>query len=101
MLAAQDVELARETARALRAQGQDDRARAVEAVLAAALSAERADGLQADPGTPPPAAPVSAPKYLTITQAARAVGTEAKTLREWIKEGQFPTSVANGRQVID
>jgi hypothetical protein len=88
MLAARDVELARETVRDLRAQGQAERAQAVEAVLAAALATQDA------------AQPANPPEYVTFPQAARALGTETRTIRRWIAQGLLPTAEINGRPAV-
>lgn len=89
MVAARDIELARETVRSLRAQGQAERAQAVEAVLAAALAIQ---------GAPEPTA---APGYVSLAEAARAFGTEVRTVRQWIAKGHLPTVEADGRHMID
>ncbi|HLH22146.1 MAG TPA: hypothetical protein VK066_06465 [Chloroflexota bacterium] len=89
MLAARDIELARETARDLRAQGKPERAQAVEAVLAAALAAQ----------SPPESS--AAPEYVTFPQAARALGTEVKAVRQWIIQGRLPTVEIGGEPAIN
>lgn len=88
MLAARDVELARETARDLRAQGQAERAQAVEAVLAAALA------------THGPSELPTVPEYWTFARVARALGTEVRTIRRWIAQGQLQTTEVDGRPAI-
>ena len=91
MLATSDIQLVEETAHELRAQGQEERARAIEAVLAAALSTEQGQGgLTA--GNPN--------DYLTPAQAARSLGISVKTLRGWIAGGQLPTELVGGQTLI-
>ncbi len=111
MLAAKDVELARATARDLRAQGQAERARAVEAVLAAALATQGAPAQATeamplnDPEPSAAFAPQSQPEptaseYVTLREAARALGTEVKNIRRLIARGHLPTAEANGQTTV-
>jgi excisionase family DNA binding protein len=87
MLAARDVELAQETARELRAQGQPERAQAIEAVLGAALAAQ------------PDAQVPETERYLTPSQVARAMGMDTPTVKARIIRGEIP-SVRLGGQVL-
>ncbi|HZS00554.1 MAG TPA: helix-turn-helix domain-containing protein [Chloroflexota bacterium] len=88
MLAAEDLRLAEETVRDLRAQGQEARARALEAVLAVATAA------QAQPSAPTVA------DYLTPSQAARMLRLRVKTVQDWIKSGQLPVEHRGGQTLI-
>src|SRR5438046_3018697 len=88
MLAAKDIALTRATVRELRDRGDEERALAVEAVLAAATKA-----------APEPAGPLPA-EYLTLPQAARALGVSARTVREWATGGGLPTVRLAGRVFV-
>ncbi|MBA2449359.1 MAG: helix-turn-helix domain-containing protein [Chloroflexi bacterium] len=84
MLATKDVELARETVRDLYARGQVERARAVEAILMQALAASK-PRLRA-PG-----------EYLTLGQAARALGVRLQTVESWVDAEELPATRHRGR----
>lgn len=88
MLAAKDIRLVEETARALHAQGQAERARAVEAVLAAAKSTlETHDGLDL-------------PEYLTTGEVARSLALRHQTVLKWVTAGDLPTIDLGGQQLV-
>jgi excisionase family DNA binding protein len=88
MLAAKDLRLAQETVHDLRAQGQEERARALEAVLAAAMSAEA--GRSSESLSP----------YLTTGQAARALGVSLQTIKNWVAAGRLDGVRLGGRVLI-
>ncbi len=88
MLAAQDVRLAKEAARDLRKQGQEARARAIEAVLGATLVREA------------PPMPERVVDYLTAREAARALAVPVRTIRDWLADGQLHAVVAGGQTLI-
>jgi hypothetical protein len=88
MLAARQVQLAEEGAQALRAQGQEEHAQAIEAVLGAALAAQPARG------------PKALPAYFTPAQAARALQLRVKTIKDWIAAGELETMSVDGQTVI-
>lgn len=88
MLAAEDIRLVEETARALHAQGEADRARAIEAVLAAAKSTQEAgDG-------------VGLPEYLTTKDVARSLSLRHHVVLGWVTAGELPTVDRNGQKVV-
>src|SRR5438046_2746936 len=87
MLATKDIELTRATVRDLRDRGEEERAAAVESVLAAATA------LVPRPEGPAPA------EYLTLAQAARALGISTRTVREWVAGGGLRT-VRVARRVL-
>ncbi len=88
MLAAEDIRLVEETARALHAQGEAERARAIEAVLAAAKSTlETGNG----PGLP---------EYLTTRGVARALSLRQPVVRKWVAAGELPTVDRGGQKVV-
>jgi excisionase family DNA binding protein len=86
MLAADDVRLAEEVVRDLRSQGQEERARALEAVLAAATSKCRRAAATAE--------------HLSPSQVARALNLRTKTVQSWIDEGQVPVVSSGGSILI-
>jgi excisionase family DNA binding protein len=88
MLAARQVQLAEEGAQALRAQGQEEHAQAIEAVLGVALTAQ------------PRASTDKPPEYFTPAQAARALQLRVKTVKDWIAAGELETISVDGRTVI-
>jgi excisionase family DNA binding protein len=88
MLAAKDLRLAQETVHDLRAQGQEERARALEAVLAAAVSAQAGRS----PESPSP--------YLTTGQAARALGVSLQTIKNWVAAGRLAGVRLGGRVLV-
>jgi hypothetical protein len=89
MLAEKDIRLAQEGIATLHAQGKDEQARALEAVL------ELATSIRAEQQPPRPR------DYLTIAQAARALGgMSRRTIKEWIETGEIQTLVANGQTLL-
>ena len=85
MLAADDVWLAEEVVRDLRAQGQTERARALEAVLAAATGKRQRAAATAE--------------HLSPSQVARALHLRTTTVQRWIDEGRL-RSVRSGGSVL-
>src|SRR5919199_1713152 len=85
MVATKDLQLAEETVRDLRAQGQPERAAALEAILSFATAAlqERA-----------------AEEYWTVRQAAQTTGLPGLLIRQWIAGGQLPAVIRGGRSLI-
>ena len=88
MLEAKDIRLARETVRELRSQGQEERASALEAVLAAATSAVAAQGLDRPD------------EYVTTGQAARALGVSLQTIKNWVAAGRLQAVRLGGRTLV-
>jgi excisionase family DNA binding protein len=86
MVAARDIQLAQEAVRELRAQGQPERAAAIETLLAAATAAPQ----QAFDGAP----------LWTVREAARATGIPGTLIRQWIAAGQLPARIVGGRTLI-
>jgi excisionase family DNA binding protein len=86
MLAADDVRLAEEIVRDLRSQGQEERARALEAVLAAATGSRKRAAATAE--------------HLTPTQVARALHLRTKTVQSWIDEGRLPVVRSGGSVLV-
>src|SRR5262245_7760148 len=88
VLAAKDLRLAQETVHDLRAQGQEERARALEAVLAAAMSAQAGQSAE----SPAP--------YLTTGQAARALGVSLQTIKNWVAAERLEGVRLGGRVLV-
>jgi len=88
MLAAKDLRLAQETVHDLRAQGQEECAQALEAVLAAALSAHAGRSAK------------SAAPYLTTGQAARALGVSLQAIKNWVAAGRLEGVRLGGRVLV-
>jgi len=86
MVAIRDIQLAEETARDLRAQGQRERAAAVEALLALASLVSEADE---------PARGV-----WTVREAARTTGLSGGLIHEWIDGGELPALIRGGRTFV-
>jgi excisionase family DNA binding protein len=86
MLAADDVRLAEEVVRDLRAQGQEERARALEAVLAAATGKRQRAAATAE--------------HLTPSQVARALHLRTRTVQSWIDEGRLPVERSGGSILV-
>jgi excisionase family DNA binding protein len=87
VLATRDIELTQQTVRELYAQGQAERARAVEAVLSQALA-----------GREPTGSPRS--EYLTTGQAARALGVSLQTIKNWVAAGHLRAVRLGGRLLV-
>ena len=87
MLATRDIELTQETVRELYAQGQAERARAIEAVLSQALA-----------GREPAGSPRG--EYLTTGQAARALGVSLQTIKNWVAAGHLRAVRLGGRVLV-
>jgi hypothetical protein len=85
MVAARDIQLAQEAVRELRAQGQPERAAAIETLLAAATASQHETG-----GAPP----------WTVREAARATGIPGTLIRQWISARQLPARIVSGRTLI-
>lgn len=88
MLAASDIRLTEETLQDLRRQGQDERARALEAVLAAATASLGLDR------------PVEPREYLTTGQAARALGVSLQTIKNWVAAGHLQATRLGSRTLV-
>jgi excisionase family DNA binding protein len=88
MLAADAIRLTEETVRELRAQGLDERARALESILSVATAALGASA----PGRPP--------QYLTAAQAARLLGGEVQLIRQLVARGEIQAEHLGGRLLI-
>ena len=88
VLAARDIQLVQETVAELEMQGQAERARAVEAVLAVALSGPA--GWQPD----------QAREYLTTAQAASVLGVSDQTIRRWVATGRLEGRRQGGRTLV-
>jgi hypothetical protein len=88
MLAAADIQLAEETVRDLRAQGQPDRAAALEAVLAVATAAAGPGGAG------------NAGSSWTIRQAARATGQSGRLIRKLIATGKLAAEIRGGQTLV-
>lgn len=86
MLAADDVRLTEEVVRDLRAQGQEERARALEAVLAAATGKRQRAAATAE--------------HLTPSQVARALHLRTTTVQSWIDEGRLPVVRSGGSVLV-
>lgn len=86
MLAAEDVRLAEEVVRDLRAQGQEERARALEAVLAAATGSRKRAAATA--------------QHLSPSQVARALHLRTDTVQCWIDEGRLPVVRSGGSVLV-
>ena len=88
MLAAEDIRLVEETARAFHAQGEADRARAIEAVLVAAKSTlKTGDGL-------------GLPEYLTTKDVARSLSLRHQVVLKWVAAGELATVDRAGQKVV-
>jgi len=87
MLASEDIRLVEETARELHARGQEERARAVETVLAVARST--AGG-----------SPISAGPNLSPREAARALSLSHGTIQRWVAAGDLPAHRIGRRTMI-
>lgn len=89
VLGVKDIRLAEETIRDLRGEGQEERAEALEAILAAAMRApdERGACLLDD--------------YRTIRQAARESGLSARRIRQWIAAGRLPGVIQDGQTLVN
>jgi excisionase family DNA binding protein len=88
MLAVDAIQLAEATVRDLRAQGQDERARAIErllSVVVVALGGEQA-------GAPP--------AYLTSVQAARMLGGSPRLIRQLVDQGDLEAERFGARLLI-
>jgi excisionase family DNA binding protein len=88
VLAARDIALVQETVTELAIQGQAERARAVEAVLAVALSAE--SGRRPDQPR----------EYMTTGQAANLLGVRLETIRNWVATGRLDGLRVGGRVLV-
>ena len=88
MIAAEDLQLVQETAQELHERGQEKRARALEAVLAVAVSALAGR------------APLSQREYLTTGQAASVLGVSRQTVRNWVATGRLDGVYQGGRALI-
>jgi excisionase family DNA binding protein len=88
VIAADDVRLVQETVEALRARGEDERARAVETLLDVALSA------QARPSAVPER------EYLTTGQAANVLGVSRQTIVNWVAAGRLQGVRVGGRTMV-
>lgn len=88
MLAATDIRLTEETAHDLRAQGQQDRAAAIEAVLAVATAAAASDITEESTG------------YWSVRRAARATGQSARLIRKLIASGTLPAVIRGGETLV-
>lgn len=88
MLAAEDIRLVEETARDLYALGQADRAKAIEAVLAAATSALVGQ------------APIASRDYITTHEAARALAVPYRTVRGWVDRGELVAVRVGNRELV-
>lgn len=86
MVATKDIRLAEETVRDLRAQGQTERAAALEAILAVVTAPPPAHG--ADDG------------QWTVRQAARATCLPAPLIRQWIAGGRLPAVIRGGETLV-
>jgi excisionase family DNA binding protein len=87
MLTAREIELARDVARELRAQGAEEKAAAIEHAVATATA-------------PPSGMRKAEPRALfTIGQAARALGVSVQAIGSWVSSGQLQT-VRQGDRVM-
>lgn len=86
MVATKDIRLAEETVRDLRAQGQAERAAALEAILAAV--------------TAPPPAHDADDRQWTVGQAARTTGLPARLIRQWMAGGRLPAVIRGGQTLV-
>ena len=87
MVAERDISLARETVQDLYARGEEERARALEAVLAAAPAAAERE-------------PSPRSEYMTTGQAARALGVSLQTVKNWVAAGHLTAVRLGGRLLV-
>jgi hypothetical protein len=88
VLGTNDIRLAEETIRDLRGGGQEERAEAIEALLAAATRAPDGRGARL------------LDDYATIRQAARESGLSARQIRQWIAVGRLPAVIQGGQTMV-
>lgn len=88
MIAAKDLQLVQETAQQFHHRGDEERARAIESVLAVAVAALA--GRSAAPRR----------EYLTTGQAASVLGVSPQTIRRWVTSGKLEGICQVGRTLV-